>query len=385
MERSAHQVVRLRQFIRDEQESILEEFEEFARTNCRAGHTMNPEELRDHLAGLLSTIALDMERDQSDGARERKSEWKDLRDGAAAESAAESYGTDRAEGGFTLAEMCSEYRALRASVLRLWTKRHGVLDGDADDVVRFNEALDTALAESIRRFAVERDRSREMFLAILGHDLRTPLSAIVSASSFLSTEGGLSGRSLRLAERIHSSGRRMNDLVSNLVDITRGHLGKGMPVSPVEMDLAEIGRGAVDEIRSVTPTSEVRFASSGDLRGEWDPCRVSQALSNLIANAVQHGAESTPIVVTARGEADEVVVCVHNHGRVIEPEDQDLIFDAFERIASAESELPRMRSSGLGLYIAKQIALAHGGSIGVHSTMEEGTTFELRLPRRVPV
>ncbi len=114
----------------------------------------------------------------------------------------------------------------------------------------------------------------------------------------------------------------------------------------------------------------------------WDPSRVRQALCNLISNALQHGAASTPITVAARGEADEVVISVHNLGRVIKPEDQERIFEAFERIEAGERET-RVRSSGLGLYIAEQIALSHGGSIRVRSREEEGTTFDMHLPRRV--
>ena len=132
------------------------------------------------------------------------------------------------------------------------------------------------------------------------------------------------------------------------------------------------------------PAGKLRFEASGNFRGDWDTSRVSQALSNLIANVMQHGAESTPTVVTARGEADEVVVCIHNLGAVITAEDQRHIFDPFARIVSAESERPLQSSIGLGLYIANQIALAHGGSIRVDSSVERGTTFELHLPRSLP-
>lgn len=381
MEQSV-QAIRLARFIREEQERILGEFEEFARTHTRPGETMDIPALRDHAAGILSAIALDMEQPQSEAAQERKSKGDAPEDGRGADTAAEKHGTDRADSGFSLQEMFSEYRALRASVLRLWTDGRGAMDGTGmHDLIRFNEAIDMALAESITRFSIGLDHSREMFLAILGHDLRTPLNAVVAASSFLSTNGGLTGRSLTMAERIYRSGKRMNGLVGDLLDFTRSRLGKGIPITPMEIDLAEIGREAVGEVQAMHPTGELRFEVSGDVRGEWDPSRMSQALSNLIANAVQHGTPSTPIVVTARGEDREVVVSIHNLGRVIEPEDQQLIFDPFKRMGSMESGQSPQSSMGLGLYIAKQIALAHGGSIQVRSSMGEGTTFELHLPR----
>jgi len=376
---------RLARFIHEEREGILGEFEEFARTHTRSGEAMDVRALRDHAAGILSAIALDIEQPQNDAEQERKSKGDAPGDRSEGDTAAEKHGTDRADSGFTLEEMCSEYRALRASVLRLWTTDHGALDGaDVHDLIRFNEAIDMALAESITRFSTGLDHSRDMFLAVLGHDLRTPLSAIVTASSFLATNGRVTGRDLTLAERIYSSGRRMNRLVGDMLDFTRSRLGRGIPLTPEEIDLGEIGRDAVEECQTTHPTGDLRFEVRGNVRGEWDPSRVSQALCNLITNAVQHGAASTATVVRARGEAEEVVVSIHNLGRLIEPEDQQLIFDPFKRIMSTEPQVTAQGSMGLGLYIAEQIALAHGGSIQVRSTVEEGTTFELHLPRRVP-
>lgn len=378
------QVTRLARFIRQEQERILEEFEEFARNHTFAGDTMDIPALRDHAVGMLADIANDIEQPQSDADQEQKSKGRAPDNGKGVDTAAEKHGSDRAESGFSLKEMISEYRALRASVLRLWTDDHGALDeADVHDLIRFNEAIDMALAESITTFSTGLDHSREMFLAVLGHDLRTPLHAVVTASSFLTTNGGLTGRNLTLAERIHSSGSRMNGLVGDLLDFTRARLGRGIPITPTEIDLAEIGRDAVDECQATHPTGEVRFEVIGNVHGAWDPSRVNQALCNLIDNAAQHGAASTPIVVTARGAVDEVVVSVHNLGRVIAREDQELIFDPFKRIGSEESESTPQSSMGLGLYIAKQVALAHGGSIELRSTEDEGTTFELHLPRRV--
>lgn len=374
--------MRLPRFIVANSEPILAEFEEFARTHTTAGETMDILSLRDHAAAILKAIALDLEQPQSAGDQRRKSEGDAPPEEEAGPTAAERHGVDRAGSGFTLVEMFSEYRALRASVLRLWTRARTQLDeGDLQDLIRFNEAIDQALAESVTEYSTEIEHSREMFLAILGHDLRSPLSAVLTASSFLVTEGNLTDRNLTLASRIRSSGERMQALVSDLLDFTRSRLGRGIPITRTDTDIAAISRDTLEEIGAHHPNRELHFAASGDLRGKWDSKRVSQALSNLIGNAVQHGAESTPIMVTARGAADEAVIAVHNRGVVIAGDDQQQIFNPFKKLASAQQTDKDQGSMGLGLYIAQQIAIAHGGRIDVESSEEGGTTFELHLPR----
>jgi signal transduction histidine kinase len=375
--------MRLSTFILSNTEQILQGFEEFARTHTTADETMDIASLRDHAAPMLAAIAADMQQPQSEGARARKSRGDAPAAAEGAPTAAAQHGTDRAGSGFTLEEMFAEYRALRASVLRLWTRARGQLDEtDLQDLIRFNEAIDQALAESITRYSTGIEQSREMFLAILGHDLRTPLSAVLTASSFLVTEGELTGANFTLAARIKRSGERMQALIGDLLDFTRSRLGRGIPVTRTSTDVERIGREVIEEIGAHHPDRELHLETSGDLRGEWDDKRIAQALSNLIGNAVQHGAEDTPIAVGARGKADEVIVTVHNLGPVIAGDDQHRIFKPFQRVVLAESSRPEQASMGLGLYIAQQIAIAHGGWIDVRSSEEHGTTFELRLPRQ---
>ena len=373
--------MRLPQFMAANVEPILADFEEFARTHTTAGEMMDIRALRDHAAAILEAIALDLEQPQSEREQHRKSKGEEPLDEAAPPTAAKKHGADRAESGFTLPEMFSEYRALRASVLRLWTKSRSSLDeGDLQDLIRFNEAIDQAVAESITEYSTEIGRSREMFLAILGHDLRSPLGAVLTASTFLVEEGKLAGENLTLAERIRSSGERMSALVSDLLDFTRSRLGRGIPITRTETDIGRIARETLEEVGAHNPNCEFIFAASGDLEGLWDGQRVSQALSNLIDNAVKHGAEDTPVRVTAVGSADKVVVGIQNRGAVIESDDLQQIFDPFKSISSGE-RVQQPGSLGLGLYIAQQIAIAHNGWIGVESSAEHGTTFELHLPR----
>jgi len=373
--------MRLTPFITGNTDAILEQFEEFARTHTAAGEAMDIAELRDHAKAMLETIVLDMSRAQSDEAQETKSKGDAPPDQSPEPTAAEQHGTDRAESAFTLPEMFAEYRALRAYVLRLWTESwNRRLDGkDVQDLIRFNEAIDQSLAESTTRFTGEIERSREMFLAILGHDLRTPLGAVVTASSFLVSDGELTGTNLIMASRIQSSGRRGQRLVSDLLDFTSARLGRGIQITRTESDLADVTREAVDEIATQHPSRELRLEVSGDVRGRWDPQRVAQALTNLVGNAVQHGAKDTPITVTVRGEPDEAAISVHNLGPVIPREEQHQIFNPLVRMAASGSTDEVEGSMGLGLYIVEQIALAHGGWIGLTSAPDEGTTFTLHL------
>ena len=368
--------MRLSEFIVSHMESILAEFEDFAKTHTAAGPDMDMTALRDHAAAILTAIALDLEQPQSDAQQAAKAtgdapEAKDP-------TAAAQHGTDRADSGFTLDEMFSEYRALRASVLRLWSAERGGLDGaDLDDLIRFNEAIDQALAESISRYSTSLDHSREMFLAVLGHDLRNPLSAIVTASGFLESKAAEGGSDRRMAATIRQSGERMNRLVGDLLDFTLSRLGRGIPVERANVDVADVARQALDEAEAMHPDRTFQLDTAGDVKGEWDGDRIGQALGNLVGNAVQHGDASGPIVVRTAGFDGGVDISVHNEGEALPKDARRHIFDPFKRLSPKGDR----RSMGLGLYITEQIVSAHGGSIDVESSPSEGTTFTIHLPR----
>ena len=372
--------MRLSEFVLENMEDILAEFESFARSHTTAGSSMDMEGLRDHAAGILSAVALDLTRPQTEAEGARKS--KGDAPGSEAMTAAEQHGTDRADSGFTLEEMFSEYRALRASVLRLWIAERGQPDEtDLQDLIRFNEAIDQALAESIRRYARSISSSREMFLAILGHDLRTPISAIVTAAGFMEAQQTDDGASPGMASVIRRSGERMSRLVDDLLDFTLTRLGPGIPVEFVETDIGEITRAAIEEVSAVHPGRTFHFDADGNLQGSWDADRMRQAVSNLIGNAVQHGAPDGPVTLRVRGGEDEVSVTVHNVG-IMPGEERRHIFDPFKRLAPEVTAGHDRRSMGLGLYIAEQIVIAHGGSIDVETSADAGTTFSIRVPRQ---
>ncbi len=375
--------MRLADFIENNCEPILTEWVTFAKSCGPAGATMDLTALRDHALQMLQTIVVDLRTPQSRDEQTEKSKGNSDGNAGGADTAAEVHGAGRAGSGFTVGEMVAEYRALRASVIRLWTRECGSLKrDDLEDLTRFNEAIDQALAESITRYTVDVDRSKDMFLAILGHDLRSPLGAVQMASQFMIEMGELKEPNLTLTTRIVRSAKRMNLMVGDLLDFTRSRLGSGVPIVRAEMDMEKAVRDAVDEVASSHPESVVQLDTSGDLRGNWDAQRIGQVISNLLGNAVQHGSAKTQISVSVRGQAKEVVLRVHNRSPVIAADELPGIFGPFKRLKAGQSSTGSATSSlGLGLYIAERIVTAHGGTIDVRSSEETGTAFTVRLPR----
>jgi signal transduction histidine kinase len=370
----------LAQFITSSIKQISAEWEEFARGRIPGAMPANLDARRDHIEGMLLRIAQDLETPQTKREQADKATGVDD-DPVTSRTAANAHGTDRAARGFSPSELIAEFRALRASVLRLWTETQGEFTRvNLSDVMRFNEAVDQVLAESATRYTQDIDRATDLFIGVLGHDLRNPLGAIMMSATVMMAKEGPEWPHAKSASRILSAGARMEGLIGDLVDFTRSRLGTGIPVDRAPMDLGLIARLTVDEVRAFHPECSVHFYSSGDMHGEWDSKRIGQALSNLLGNAFQHGADEAPIDVTVRGEPDSVVVSVRNQGAQIPGDRIGDIFDPFRQLAPGSHKSLQARSAGLGLYIVQAIIDAHDGTISVEST-SEGTTFSVRLPR----
>ena len=217
-----------------------------------------------------------------------------------------------------------------------------------------------------------------MFLAILGHDVRTPLGAIMMSATGLLMSRDLGQPQQAAASRILNSGTRIKGIVNDLLDFTRTRLGAGIPLACADVDLGEVGRQTVEEVAAYHPDRDLRFEASGPVRGSWDGARLGQALSNLVGNAVQHGSPEAPVSVVVRGAADEVTVAVHNRGPVILPVHLHQIFSPLKRIARGDPRPQDSGSLGLGLYIANEIVKGHGGRIDVESS--EGRRHDLHRP-----
>jgi PAS domain S-box-containing protein len=218
---------------------------------------------------------------------------------------------------------------------------------------------------------------REQLIAIVGHDLRNPLTAIMAAGSLLSRLGQLDERQSYALARIVSSAARMERLIADLLDLSRGRLGSGLPIAPRCCDLREIARQVCDELQIANPTRPIRLALDGEGAGEWDPERLSQALSNLVGNALQHSPDGSEIAVHLLGSERAVIFAVRSEGEPIPPELQPSIFESFRA-----GRAPGVGGMGLGLYIVRQIVVAHGGTVEVSSDPAAGTTFTVALPRR---
>jgi signal transduction histidine kinase len=375
--------MRLHQFIREHTEEILVEWEAFART-VQIAEPMDIAALRDHAREMLMVIARDLETPQTAGEQSDKAEGKSDADKQKRPvTAAQEHGAGRAGSGFTIEQMLSELRALRASVIRLWTKREPQLhESDLDDMTRFNEAIDQAVAESVTQFSGKIGTAKDRFLAILGHDLRNPLGAIMMSAQFLIEEAELAEKHRVLVSRMENSARRMNQMVSDLLDFTRTTLGgDNIPIERQDMDVARMVSDVVSEVAARYPERVINAELHGEVCGEWDYDRLYQALTNLVGNAVQHGAKDTPIAVAARGTADEVAISVRNHGRVIPAENLAHIFEPGVRLESDRRHDDG--HLGLGLFIVDRIVAAHGGTIDVRSSEKEGTVFTMHL-RRTP-
>ncbi|HEY7956372.1 MAG TPA: PAS domain S-box protein, partial [Polyangia bacterium] len=270
-------------------------------------------------------------------------------------------------------------RFMAEVVMKAVTGARGELVGFAkvtrDLTERLRAEEDLALEAARRMNAEQESRFAEMFIGMLGHDLRNPLNAIMMGASLVKRRPG---GDVKTMDRILSSAERMANMVAQLLDLTRSRLAGGIPIDPRPADVSAIVSGIVDELRLVHPDRVIEWQSEGEERGRFDVDRLAQVVSNLVGNALEHGDPSRPISVRLSGEPDQVVLFVHSEGPPIPPDLLPVIFDPYRR-STARDE--RSKGLGLGLFITEQVVLGHGGTIEVRSSAEEGTTFAVKLPR----
>jgi signal transduction histidine kinase len=336
---------------------------------------------------MLLAIAKDMETSQTAGQRAVKSQGRSLQPFAAAETAAFTHGITRQLAGFDLAQVVSEFRALRASVVALWRASAAAGSGETavEEMVRFNEGIDQALAESIESYAGEVARSRDTFLAVLGHDVRGPLGSIAMATELLDLPTLSDPVRRQTALRIRRATSVIGRLTTDLLEYARSRLGRGIPVERSLCDLRELCTQAVDLVGAAHPEQAFRSDLADDLRTHCDAARMQQVLGNLLNNAVQHGDSTQPVVVTARRDPGEIVLSVANQGEPIPLEAHRRIFEPLFRLPPAQDASLEQRSGvGLGLFIVQQIVEGHGGTVSIESSAH-GTVFTVRLPDAAPV
>ena len=247
--------------------------------------------------------------------------------------------------------------------------------------IRAQEASEVAEAATVRTEARERElrevaEFREMFIGIVGHDLRNPLGAIGMASDLLLRRGTLDAQAEKQVARIVRSSQRMTRMISQLLDLTRARLGGGFPLDPKPIDMGDVCRSVVEEFEGA-----IRLDATGDLSGTWDADRLTEALSNIAGNAIEHATPGTAVVVKAHGDGTEVVIEIVNQGQPIPGDVLPFIFEPFRR--AQQHAVSPSGNLGLGLYIAKQIVNSGCGTLAAYS-VDGTTTFLMRLPRERP-
>jgi signal transduction histidine kinase len=219
---------------------------------------------------------------------------------------------------------------------------------------------------------------REQFIAVLGHDLRNPLGAIMTGTAIL-LNGTPDPASRTVLERIRRSGRRMSRLIDDILDFARGRLGGGITLARESLDAVSVVRDVVEEISSTHPGRCIRVAAGAAVPAHLDRSRIAQMLSNLVGNAVEHGSPEQPIDVSVQHLGDRLSFIVVSLGAPISSELMPRLFQPYFRPGAGDAA-PRT-GLGLGLYIAAEIARAHGGTIAADSTPEGKTTFIVTMPR----
>jgi signal transduction histidine kinase len=371
--------MRLAEFILCEMEALLAEWEVFAASLLPAATGMTRLALRDHAKQILEAVAADLDSPQTLAEQSAKSLGRAPRVSGAPETAAQTHAVLRAHSGFDINQLVAEYRALRASVLRLWLDSRPVEAEGVEDIIRFNEAIDQAIAESVGHFDAQVEQARNLLLGMLGHDMRNPLNNILMTAQYLTALNAGEKVSVAAA-RLIRSGASMRALLDDLVDFNRMNLGLGLNVAPSYVDLADPVADELEQIQGAHPDRRVGLAVSGDLRGWWDGRRLQQLLRNLVVNALRHGAPGSDVRVVLSGADTDVTLEVLNSGPVVDPAVLRRLSDPLWRGVARDGRASRA-GLGLGLFIVREIARGHGGDVAVRSEGGE-TSFTIRLPRK---
>lgn len=277
-----------------------------------------------------------------------------------------------------------EFRLKRADATYRWHLARALPLRGADGVVVkwFGTNTDMDDLTRTRDQLQKRSEFEQQLIGIVSHDLRNPLNAIFMATSLLLQRGRLDEQHVKIVKRIMSSAERAARLIKDFLDFTQARVEGRIPVALGPANIRDIARQVFEEIHLVYPDRAAELAHSGEETGNWDADRIAQLVGNLVGNAFQHGSAAGTVRVSTHGDRDAVTVEVHNDGAPIPPEDLAKLFQPFQR--GVQASAPSGRSVGLGLYISREIAVAHGGAIDVRSSADEGTTFTVRLPRYNP-
>jgi signal transduction histidine kinase len=369
-------------FILRNMEPILADWESFARSQFPQGYSSKTR-LRDHAKDMLLAVVEDMREPQTPMDQEDKSKGLLPNNSPSLKAAGEQHAVQRAKEQFDWEQLIGEFRAMRASVLRHWSKACPTGTGRIEEISRFNEAVDEVLASSVRCYAGKLEEARDVIIGVLAHDLRSPLHAAKLSASYILQSDSVDAKCATAAARVVRSVSKMGTLIADLLDYARVRLAHGIPIARQACDLQVLCSDSVDEVESAHPGRTIKKAFSGDLTGNWDPSRIGQLGTNLLNNALTHGYPHSEVLITATAAATAVSIEVFNEGAPIPSASSAVLFEPLHRMPFDPLEQASDGSSGLrlGLYITRQIAIAHGGTISVTSSAELGTRFKVDLPR----
>lgn len=333
--------------------------------------------LRNHLPLVLDAIARDLETPQTRVQSIEKSR------GAGPHSptltAAQDHGLQRARVGLNIEQLVAEFRVLRSCVLRLWADAHPPDRHVIEDTMRFNEAVDQAVAESIAAHVAESDRWRNIFLGVLGHDLRGPLNAMLLTAQLQAREARANdGAGSERAEALVRNARRLAALLDSLLEYNKSALGVGMQLHRETVDLGAQCEEEIDILRRAFPHRRILFHVNGDTQGLFDGSRVREALANLVSNAAQHSPAGTDVLIAVTGAARAVDIVTENVADPIPPEVLNSLFEPLHQRPHAERKSDG--NLGLGLFIVREVARAHGGEVTAVSA-EGCIRFRMVLPK----
>ena len=353
-------------FIREHRNEIVRDW--LARAGqLPSARGLAPPSLRDHVPDILERLA--------DAVDRRDRGPRPLED------LPEQHGLLRFHEGYDLRQIVAEYRLLRRVIVERYTERGDLSAGSRstmEPLMVMHEAVDRAISEAVDQYSVERDRVRDRFIAILGHDLRDPLNTILfTANAQLTNADQRGAEAARAAARTRTAAERMDRMIRNLLDFARGRLGGGLTIVPTRFDAHALVSQAVQDIAQSHPDRDVRWSGqrdAADFDVEWDSDRVAQIIANLMGNALAHGHD--PVIVQMTNGDDEIAIQVSNRGEI----PSDILPHLFDPFVPDAPNTVR-DGLGLGLYIVQQIAEAHGGSVRGESS-NGATAMTVTLPRR---
>ena len=363
-------------------DTIVEEWQAFGRPSAPSLSRSETAEIRDCLKGVLLAIARDMERD---GAGTQRRSAAMARDAGADGLPSIRHGRLRQQYGIGAGQLVEEFGSLRATVLARWYFSGARKDGGSvlHQSLRFNQAVEEALRDSAEGFTQALTATRDAYLFTLAQDLRNPLSAIHAASAVLARPDFGPEIRRNSTRRVRVALTQMDGLVSDLLEYTRRRSAPGIPVDQSSCDLKQVCEASIEAARTSHPARTFHLAASDELVLCADAPRIQQALANLLHNAIQHGDGQSVIKLDASADEAGASLSVWNAGRAIPEASLEAIFEPWVRVpgeaSTASDHLPA--SLGLGLFIAREIVVAHGGTIAATSDAVAGTRFTIWLPR----